>query len=119
MKSRIIFFVVVFLSSMSAFAVSFDCSKATTFVEKTICSDAKLSEMDDALNDNYRSMASSNFGGSVKELKKEQIRWIKQRNKCQTRQCIVDSYKKRLDETCDYGVISGAHPICKYSSDFE
>ena len=119
MKSRTVFFVVAMLFSYSVFAVSFDCSNAATFVERTICSDDELGRMDDALTENYIGMMHSDFGGSVEELKREKIRWIKQRNQCKTRQCIVDAYKKRLDETCDYGVISGVHPICTLSDDFE
>src|ERR1035437_8429080 len=98
----------VFISS-SAFAVSFDCAKASTFAEKTICSDPLLGKLDDALSRNYNAMLGDDFGGSVKDLRNEQREWIANRNKCTTRECLVATYRERVDETCDYGVVSGVH----------
>ena len=80
----------VFISS-SAFAVSFDCAKASTFAEKTICSDPLLGKLDDALSRNYNAMLGADFGGSVKDLRNEQREWIANRNKCTTRECLASS----------------------------
>ncbi|RMC94777.1 DUF1311 domain-containing protein [Aquitalea palustris] len=118
MKSKLTLCALLIASS-ATFAASFDCMKASNFVEKQICTDQQLSQMDESLSTNYKGMLNSNFGGSPKQLKKEQLAWVGQRNKCTTRQCIVDAYKKRLDETCDYGVVSGVHPECTSSDDFK
>jgi uncharacterized protein len=102
--------------SSSAFAVSFDCSKASTFVEKEICSDPFLGKLDDALSSNYKAMLGAN-GISKKIVKNEQRKWLVNRNKCTNNQCLIEMYRKRIDETCDYGVPSGLHPVCTMFDD--
>lgn len=50
-------------------AASFDCAKAARFVEQAICANATLSQLDDALSENYRSMRAANIGdGARKDL---------------------------------------------------
>jgi uncharacterized protein len=98
-------------------AASFDCQKASTFVEKEICSNALLGKLDEALDENYKSMQAADFGASRKTLKAEQLKWLSTRNKCATTKCIIDTYRKRVDETCDYGVVSGVHPPCTLADD--
>jgi uncharacterized protein len=103
-----------------AHAVSFDCTKAATFVEKEICNDPILGKLDDALGANYKQMLSSNIGsGAAKDLKATQKAWLTIRNKCSTKQCVVDAYRKRVDDICDYPVISGVHPNCTSSDDIK
>ncbi len=108
----------LFVSS-SAFAVSFDCAKASTFAEKTICSDPLLRKLDDALSNNYKAMLGADLGGPVETLRNDQRKWIANRNKCTTRECLVATYRERIDETCDYGVVSGVHPDCVHADDIE
>jgi uncharacterized protein len=117
MKSLVALWVVSL--SSSALAVSFDCTKASTFVEKTICSDPLLGKLDDALSKNYKQMLVTDFGGSVVDLRNEQRQWVSSRNKCTTRECLIAAYKNRIDETCDYGVVSGVHPDCVHAEDLE
>ncbi|WP_179403495.1 lysozyme inhibitor LprI family protein [Burkholderia guangdongensis] len=104
-----------------AHATSFDCKKASTYVEKTICSSPLLGKLDDALADNYRDMLATNLGDGPdnKSLKKEQRAWIAQRNKCTTEKCLVDLYRKRVDDVCDAPVVSGVHAACVQSSDIQ
>ena len=71
----------VFISS-SAFAVSFDCAKASNFAEKTICSDPLLRKLDNALSRNYKAMLGADLGGPVENLRNDQRKWIANRNKC-------------------------------------
>jgi hypothetical protein len=78
-----------------------------------------LRKLDDALSSNYKAMLGADFGGSVTDLRNEQREWIANRNKCTTRECLVVAYKKRIDETCDYGVVSGVHPDCVHAEDVE
>jgi uncharacterized protein len=113
-------FVLIFsLFSSTVFAVSFDCAKSSTFVEKAICSNPLLGKLDDALSDNYQGMLASDFGGSKKSLKAEQLKWLSRRNKCTNDECLIDVYRKRIDETCEYGVVSGVHPLCTLSEDIK
>ncbi len=108
----------VFISS-SAFAVSFDCAKASNFAEKTICSDPLLRKLDDALSKNYKAMLGADLGGPVENLRNDQRKWIANRNKCTTRECLVAAYRERVDETCDYGVVAGVHPDCVNADDIK
>ena len=116
---RILVILAVLLFSAPAFSASFDCTKASNFVEKEICSDPVLGNLDEALANNYKEMLSSDFGGSVSSLKADQRKWIANRNKCTTRDCLISAYRKRVDETCDYGVVSGVHPDCVDAKDVE
>lgn len=112
--------VVFFLAVPTAHAVSFDCAKATTFVEKEICGNSLLGKFDDALSENYKYMLASNIGdGARKNLRATQKKWLSERNKCTNNICLVDAYKKRVDEICDYPVISGAYPMCTSSDDIK
>lgn len=93
-------------------AASFDCAKAVSPVEQMICSDRLLSRLDDALAENYKNMLSANFGGSKADLRRSQRGWLAQRDKCRDSACLVDMYRLRVGETCEYGVVSGVHPGC-------
>jgi uncharacterized protein len=64
-------------------------------------------------------MLNARFGGTTKELKEQQHTWIALRNQCKTSQCLVEAYRKRVDETCDYAVVSGVHPVCTMSEEIE
>ncbi len=108
------------LSSPLAHSASFDCTKASTFVEKAICSDPKLSRQDEVLGENYKYMSASNIGdGARKDLKATQRTWIMERNKCTDNECITNAYRKRIDEICDYPVVSGVHPTCVSAEEVE
>lgn len=99
---------------------SFDCGKASTFSEKAICSDPLLGKLDGALSENYNHMLASDIGdGARNDLKTTQKKWLTERNKCTNNQCLTDAYRKRLDEVCDYPVISGGHPVCTNSDDIK
>lgn len=78
-------------ASFSAQAASFDCSKASTKVEKLICSDALVSDLDSSLNKVYN---------SIKEKPVEDQRaWIKNvRNKQTTVEGLAYVYASRIEE---------------------
>ena len=74
---------------------SFDCSKARTDVEKTICASAALSGLDDQLAKAYESamLLSDNPG----RLKNQQREWLRNvRNRCQGETCLKAAYETRL-----------------------
>lgn len=113
----IVFLVPMALWSSSAMAASFDCSKAATWVEKSICADPLLGKLDAALAKNYQAMLAADGGDSRKALKKEQLRWLARRNQCTSIACLSAVYRQRVDETCDYAVVSGVHPECAMADD--
>lgn len=104
--------------NQTALVPSFDCTKASTTIEKAICADPLLGKLDGALAQNYKAILSANIGDGAKgDLRATQKKWVSERNQCSTSQCIADAYKKRIDEVCEYPVISGVHPICLASDD--
>jgi uncharacterized protein len=111
MKSLLLISALV--ASFSASATSFDCGKASTFVEKEICTNLLLSKLDDALSRNYQLMMASDIGADSRlEQKAVQKRWLQTRNRCTDYTCIEQAYRPRIDEICEYPVISGIHPDC-------
>lgn len=107
-------------SPQPTWAPSFDCAKATTFSEKAVCNDPLLGKLDGALSQNYKYMLASDIGdGARSDLKATQKKWLSERNKCTDNECLTNSYRKRIDEICDYPVISGVHPICTGSDEIK
>ena len=101
--------------SLHAQAASFDCHKAGTLVEKTICADPLLSKLDEVLAQNFRNMLTVDLGTTKQALRAEQNKWLAARNRCTDTKCLVSTYRTRIDETCEYGVVSGTHPECSTS----
>ncbi|MGF6699561.1 uncharacterized protein OKW38_004173 [Paraburkholderia sp. MM5496-R1] len=118
MKFRHLIAALLILSPL-AHATSFDCKKASTYVEKTICSSPLLGKLDDALADNYRDMLASDLGDGGASLKKEQRAWVARRNKCTSEKCLADLYRKRVDDVCDAPVVTGIHAACVQSEDIQ
>lgn len=88
------------LCSLSVSATSFDCNKARTYVEKTICQNDQLSQLDEDMAAYYRTkIAYAKTVGSweLEHQKAIQTEWlIYERNTCRTRQCITNAYETRL-----------------------
>lgn len=104
------------LVSFAAPAASFDCDKASSFVEKEICTNLGLSRLDDALAENYRLMMASDIGADSRVAQKaRQKAWLARRNMCTDYTCIEQVYRKRIDEACEVPVMTGAHPPCTIS----
>ncbi len=97
----------LFMFPSFTFAAGFDCTKATSTVEKLICSDDKLSKADEQLSAVYSEALHS--AASAAAFKKEEINWIRtERDRCRTRECLAAVYKKRID------VLSGPSPAEEY-----
>ena len=103
---------------VQAVAASFDCTKASGYAEKEVCSDPILSVLDEKLAENYEYMRAANIGEEARKgLRATQTKWLALRNKCADKSCLLKAYTKRLDEICEYPVISGAHPSCTTSEE--
>ncbi|ELI8802684.1 MULTISPECIES: lysozyme inhibitor LprI family protein [Enterobacteriaceae] len=77
-------------------AASFDCNKATTYIEQTICLTPELSTLDDQLNLLYKKTIQNNVENKS-SLKQEQLSWLKNiRNKATSEQGIRDAYMNRI-----------------------
>ena len=78
----------------TAHAASFDCEKASTKIEKLICSDESLSKLDDDLSAAYKSALQDDKQATAIRL--NQMQWMKSRNKCSEIICIKDAYTTRI-----------------------
>ncbi len=87
----------VVVANAASVRPSFDCTKASTEVEKAICADPILAAADARLAKLYKeSMASTLWPD---ELKQGQKIWVTTvRNKCEDAICILKAYEKRMSE---------------------
>lgn len=75
---------------------SFDCSKAGTFIEKTICSNQELATLDGTMANLYKNAILDAI--NPEEIKKEQRSWLKNnRDKCLDIECLKQEYHNRID----------------------
>jgi len=87
----------IFAWSSFGHAAGFDCSKASIPVEKSICSDSRLSELDDLLIKAYKKAMANATASEMDVLKSQQRAWLANvRNKCQDSVCLVQVYNERL-----------------------
>ena len=94
-------------------AASFDCARATTTVERTICGDAELSRMDEALDQAYRAALASPQAGAARD---GQRAWLAGRNRCTTAACVRDAYAARLAQLSPGAAkppVPAAAPSCR------
>jgi uncharacterized protein len=92
--ARVLSLTVLMLFISTAQAVSFDCQKAKTFIEKAICSNPDLSDLDDELGSQFQLALTDNKNPAL--FKRQQLAWLKQRDTCQTVDCVKKSYKQRI-----------------------
>jgi len=75
-----LFGVTLLIISMPLAAASFDCRKASTDVEHNICDDSALSQADSKLAKAYSRLRKALPRSERRILKKDQRRWLKERN---------------------------------------
>ncbi len=81
----------------TSYAAGFDCSKAKSATEKTICSTTSLSDLDEILVLSFNKAVASS--ADVKALKTAQQAWLKTRETCSsTVDCITQAYTSRISE---------------------
>lgn len=80
-------------------AASFDCNKASTTLEMTICSDDGLSGMDDLMVQAYAGAeARATTAKSRKSLTADQRAWLKSRAPCaDDLGCLIGMYDDRIE----------------------
>lgn len=83
-------------------AAGFDCRRARTQVEKTICADAELSRLDSEMNALYKQIRAETrgvdgeTGWQVDPVAAENARWLAGRNECRDAACIRSAYQQRI-----------------------
>lgn len=94
---RTVIFATLLVFSMTAAAASFDCTKAASGVEKKVCVNPDLSQLDDALGGAYREALTAVAQTSKPTLIKEQRDWIRYvRNVCDNDTCLTEAYRSRI-----------------------
>src|SRR5215831_3345908 len=74
---------------------SFNCLKASTSVEKTICASKVLSNLDEQLAQAYESAIQSS--DNPDRVKRQQQEWLRKvRDQCQDEACLQGAYEHRL-----------------------
>lgn len=113
------YLLIIILSFLeTANAASFDCKKASTWVERQICSNPLLNKLDDAMNKNFLGSKSTNIGRKAEnDLKMTQKKWLRERELCKTVQCIESVYRRRINDLCEYPAVSGVNYGCAVTSD--
>lgn len=86
---------IIMVAPSIAIGASFNCSKAGTSVEKTICASKALSSLDEELGKAYGSVILSSDDPDV--VKRHQKEWLRNlRDKCQDEICLKNVYEQRL-----------------------
>ncbi len=92
---------------------SFDCAKASTPVERTICKDPELAKADREVAATYTALASRLSGAAKDHLVKDQQRWVGNRNRACSGEdaaaCLKSRYENRLALLKESG--AGAYPF--------
>ncbi len=84
-------------SGWTEVVASFDCQKASSTIEKLICTDEDLAELDTWLAEAYSNARSET--SKAAKIQNEQRVWLREvRNKCADTVCLQAAYAKRLDE---------------------
>lgn len=77
----------------------FDCRAAQTTAEHWVCASPELMQADQRLNAVYRiALAKPDGDAALVNLRADQLRWWRQRNRCDTTDCVAAAYVQRTAE---------------------
>ena len=80
----------------ASYAAGFDCTKASSYVEKTICSTPELSSLDDQVSALYR-QAIQTHPADLSSIRKAQLSWLKEvRNASTSAEALQHAYTSRI-----------------------
>jgi len=74
---------------------SFDCSKARSRIDRSICADSSLAALDRRLAELFAIAQAQTLDPG--ELKKTQRKWLRGRDDCEAADCIAQSYQQRIE----------------------
>ena len=101
------------LSASQTHAASFDCAKAKTADEKTICRNLSLSDADVKMATMFAMNTHLVAMGARGNMQDRQREWLAERNTCKGRfKCLTAAYDKRLSELqADFDGIASRGPF--------
>lgn len=89
-----------------ALAASFDCAKANTPIEKAICGDPGLSQLDSDYGAVFTRAVARN-----PQVRQQVIDWLRNvRNKCDTYECLTAAYKSEIQILSSEAASSSPNP---------
>lgn len=94
---------VSWLPAEKILGASFECSKATTNVEKAICRNEALSGFDERIVEKYKKLLAGSEKEERKKIIQDQRNWLKQRNMCEPDQ----KYGDQAIDACLEGAMIG------------
>ena len=110
--NKLILLIILSAWAFQAQSAGFDCAKASSTVEKMICADAQLSDLDGLLKVAYKKALANT--STSNDIKTEQKYWLQEvRDACKDSSCLTKAYNARLAQL-NAGGLSG-----KYQRDTE
>lgn len=94
----ILILMLIGIRATSVEAASFDCAKATTWVEHAVCGDPALSTLDERMSKLYldaRWRIRKDIP-ATETLREAQRVWMRERNRCGSLACIARTYDRRI-----------------------
>ena len=92
---RFILVAIILVAPSITVGASFNCSKAGTSTEKTICANKALSSLDEQLAKAYESVILLSDQPDI--IKSHQQEWLRNiRDKCEDENCLKSAYERRL-----------------------
>ncbi|WP_162536557.1 DUF3298 domain-containing protein [Granulicella sp. WH15] len=77
LSARFVVMILAVLSAAPAVAAGFDCAKATTPREKTVCADPELSKLDEDVAAAYKALRSQLSPASAARVQQDQRAWLR------------------------------------------
>ena len=93
-RDMMVFIIVFATFTVNVHAASFDCAEAGTDVEKTICANTELSELDTKMGETYTKALK--LAPDPQLLKQQQRDWLKVRNQCTMVSCLKAIYQVQI-----------------------
>ncbi len=85
------------LAAPAAFAASFECQRNPNRLERMICADGVVSDLDEVMARFYAGATSALKSNAVC-LKPDQQEWLQRRNACRDTACLDRVYRERIGE---------------------
>ncbi len=115
--ARQIVFIVVFsmvVLPQLVRAAGFDCNKASTRVEKLICSDDNLSGLDEDLATGYKQILNASTPEEKKLIVADQRKWLKEvRDRCEDSSCLSNAYYERQKAISSFDPFADDNITCE------
>lgn len=96
---RLFLLLALLILASASQSASFDCGKASSRVERLVCTNKDISALDDSLSELYSAEVERD---EIVGLRASQKKWLANRNACADVFCVTSHYERRIAElSCD------------------